>query len=96
MRHVAYLVIGIAAILAGLPAFAQACLPRDALVERLGSSYGEQVRARGLADNAGVVEFFIAPSGSWTLSLTMPNGISCLIAAGEGGEVIEAVEGDPA
>jgi len=96
MRHVAYLVIGIAAILAGLPAFAQACAPRDAVVARLAEVYDEVARLRGLTLGGEMMEIYLAPSGTWTVVVTNPGGIACVVAAGEGGEVIEAVEGDPA
>ncbi len=55
------------------------------MVEKLGRDYAERPTAMGLASNGGVLELFTAAGGAtWTLVLTMPNGSSRLIAAGEG------------
>ena len=60
-------------------------IERDEVVQKLGAEYGEQPAALGLASNGGVMELFAAPDGAtWTLVITMPNGSSRLIAAGEG------------
>ena len=60
-------------------------LDRDKVVEQLGRDYAEQPTAMGLASNGGVLELFTAAGGAtWTLVLTMPNGLSVLLAAGEG------------
>jgi len=38
----------------------------------------------GLAANNGVVETYASTeSGTWTIVITMPNGMTCLVAAGE-------------
>ncbi len=60
-------------------------IDRDEVVEKLGDEYSEQPSAMGLASNGGVIELFTAPYGAtWTLVLTMPDGLSRIIAAGEG------------
>ncbi len=78
--------IGAASLLAIGSASAQSLwIDRDELVEKLGVEYAEQPTAMGLASNGGVIELFTAPDGAtWTLVLTMPNGSSRLVAAGEG------------
>ena len=50
----------------------------------------------GLASNGGVVELFTASDGAtWTLVLTMPNGLSRLVAAGESwGRLPVTIKGD--
>ena len=41
----------------------------------------------GLANNGGVIEILSSKTGnSWTIILTMPNGTTCMIAAGENWE----------
>ena len=41
----------------------------------------------GLSNNGGVVEILTSPEGdTWTIIITMPNGLSFLIAAGENWE----------
>jgi len=43
----------------------------------------------GLANNGGVVQILSSLSGtSWTIILTMPNGVTCMIAAGENWEAL--------
>lgn len=79
----------VAALCVGAPAAAQqlACTERSHVVSKLDSLYAERRIAMGLANNGGVIEIFSSQSGeSWTIVLTMPNGISCLIAAGESWE----------
>ncbi len=77
--------IGAAALLAIGSAAAQTpWIDRDTVVDRLGTEYAEQPTAMGLASNGGVIELFTAADGAtWTLVLTMPNGLSTFIAAGE-------------
>jgi hypothetical protein len=36
--------------------------------------------------NGNIVELFTSEKGSWTLLLTLPTGVSCLIAAGDNWE----------
>ncbi len=60
-------------------------LDRDEVVGKLARDHAEQPTAMGLASNGGIIELFTSPLGAtWTLVLTMPNGSSRLIAAGEG------------
>ena len=65
------------------------CAPRTAIVERLASKYGESRQSIGLGTNNGVVEVFASSeTGTWTILVTRANGISCLIAAGQGFEMV--------
>ncbi len=34
----------------------------------------------------GVIELFTAESGSWTILITMPGGVTCMMGSGEGWE----------
>ena len=82
--------IGLAATVLATPAaFAQSasCAQRDMIVERLASKYGESRQSAGLNQNNGMVEIFASEeTGTWTILVTMPNGISCLMAAGKAWE----------
>jgi len=70
------------------PAPAQSiCSPRDDAIAQLGRKYGEVPRAIGLADGGHVVEVLTSDrGGTWTIIVTLPNGVSCLVAAGENWE----------
>lgn len=80
-----------ALILATAPAAAQQarnCGPRAAVVENLGKKYGESRQGIGLDDRGAMLEIFAsAESGSWTITLTAPNGQTCLIASGQSFEI---------
>lgn len=65
------------------------CAPRTAIVDRLASKYGESRQSIGLGTNNAVVEVFAsADTGTWTILFTRPDGISCLMAAGQGFEMV--------
>lgn len=65
------------------------CAPRDAVVERLAERYGESRQSIGLGANNAVVEVFASPeTGTWTITVTMPTGVSCLVASGQAYEMV--------
>jgi hypothetical protein len=69
-----------------VPAQAQAptCVKRADLIKHLSSKYHEAPAAVGLADNGSLVEVFASKAGeTWTVTVTMPNGISCMVATGQ-------------
>lgn len=75
------------------------CAERAKVVERLTSNYGETVQSMGLGANNGMMEVFASEeTGTWTITVTMPNGQTCLIASGqafEGSDVFAAIpQGD--
>lgn len=72
------------------------CAPREVVIDRLGEGYGETRQSIGLGSQGQVMELFAAPdSGTWTITVTLPNGITCLVAAGEAYEhLAEAAEDD--
>ncbi len=82
------------------PAFgqgaAQVCAARDGLLTQLERKYGEVPVAIGVADGR-LVELLTAKDGmTWTIILTSPQGVSCLIASGEGWQPLAPVSTDPA
>lgn len=69
---------------AASPAMAQPpCAPRDDLAARLAEHYAETTVGRGADTNGLTVELFASPAGTWTLLVTTPDGIGCVIAVGE-------------
>ena len=75
------------AVLISRPASAQSAaagLPRPALVELLDDGYAEVPVAFGLAENGGLIEVFASADGAtWTMVLSMPNGLSYVVTTGE-------------
>jgi len=65
------------------------CAPREIVLERLAEKYGETRQSLGLGANNAVVEVFAsADTGSWTITVTTTNGLTCLVASGQSFETI--------
>ena len=59
------------------------CAPRESVTDTLTGRYAEAPRMRGLAGSGVIVELWAnGDSGSWTILVTRPDGISCLVASG--------------
>lgn len=73
-----------AAVMGATPVMAQqACGARDAVLDRLATKYGETRRGMGLGSNNAIMEVFASDdTGSWTITVTMPDGRMCLVASG--------------
>ncbi|MGQ0564701.1 MAG: hypothetical protein ACT4OK_06480 [Gemmobacter sp.] len=84
------------------PAQAQAqaqCGPRAAVVKTLAEKYAETRRSIGISANNMVMEVYAADAGTWTITVTTPQGMTCLVASGQGFEaVVEELpaKGEPA
>ncbi len=62
------------------------CGERRAVVANLEKTYSEAPVSIGLASNGSVIEVLASPTGTFTIILTRPNGLSCVMAAGESWE----------
>ncbi len=86
-------------LLLGVQASASAqsgCTTHPEIAKQLKSRHSEAPVAIGLADNAGVIEVFSAGDGStWTMVLTLPDGMSCVMATGEAWEHLSWTVLDP-
>ncbi len=82
------------------PAHAQSanCAPRDQIIEHLKNNYGEHPIMMGLTPQNTVMEVFTSnETGTWTITVTLPNGTTCLVASGQNIQAIEAAaKGTPA
>lgn len=68
------------------------CAPRDTVVEQLSSKYGEVRKSVGLASSNSMIEVFASEAtGSWTITVTLPNGTTCLMASGQSFETVQEV-----
>ncbi len=103
VRAAAFLALGLLAVgalpLGSDPALAQGtpalCRARDGLLSQLESKYGEVTVAIGVADGQ-LIELLTAKDGiTWTIILTSPKGLSCLIASGEGWRPLAPVPPGP-
>ncbi|HYF35729.1 MAG TPA: hypothetical protein VD994_10595 [Prosthecobacter sp.] len=89
MRHLI-----LAALLSLFPLLAEAqspqCGPRAQIVAHLSQEFKEAQVARGLIDNGGLAEVWATQDGAtFTLLVTLPNGLSCFIATGSGWQPVE-------
>jgi hypothetical protein len=97
-RQAVFTLFAAGALLAGLisgapsPAAAQTvCAEHAEVVKELGARHAETPIALGLAANGGVIEVFSTGDGStWTMVITMPDGMTCMMAAGESWETLPA------
>lgn len=85
------------AVLFACPVAACPIVSREDTIKRLADQYSETLRFMAINQAGSVVEGFVSESGSWTLILTTPNGVSCFAAGGEAFEFVMAppVIGDP-
>ena len=82
--------------LAAQPILAQdtPCTQRTAVLKQLSKQYSEAPVAMGLANNGGVIELLHSnDQRTWTLIITMPDGMSCPIAAGQSWESLKTLAG---
>ncbi len=74
------------------------CNRREEVVEHLAKKYGEHLVAIGVTNDGGMVEVLATPGrDTWTIIISLPDGTSCMVAAGVGWRPVRApVEEDPA
>lgn len=75
---------------------ARNCAPRDKIVERLADKYGETRQSIGLGHNNAVMEVYASgDTGTWTITVTMANGLTCLVASGQAFETLAEALPEP-
>ena len=76
-------------------ALSAACAKRADMLAQLSVKYSEEPVAIGLATNGTIVEILASGNGgSFTILYTMPNGVTCMMAAGQNWEMIDPVVSD--
>lgn len=93
----------VAAVVAGAFALAMpaargesvSCGERHGILEWLEGKFYEKRTAFGLTSDGRLLEVFAAPSGSWTILVTYPGGLSCLATSGTDWQQIERRQEDP-
>ncbi len=94
MKRFACMAAALFVATASLPAAAQQqrCTKRPEIVRHLAMKFSETPIAIGLSGSGGIIEVLSSEKGgSWTIIITMPDGTSCLIAAGQDWEQITTV-----
>jgi hypothetical protein len=81
------------------PELYPSCMLAEDLARFLEEEFEELPMARGVSDAGVLVTMFAAKgTGTWTIALTEPSGLSCIVAAGTGFELMPealAPRGDP-
>ena len=67
------------------------CNDRAKFVEQLSGGYAENTVAMGLVNNGSILEILTSNKGSWTILITKPDGISCVVAAGDAWEDVPKI-----
>ena len=89
MSFKSFVVASAALLIPTVAAAQQQCAPRPVVIERLATAFGETRQSVGLAQGNRVIEVFASTqSGSWTITVTMPDGTMCLVAAGTAYETV--------
>ncbi len=72
------------------------CAERDDFLTQLAQKYGETPVGIGVTTTGGLVEVLSdVKDGTWTIIVTTPQGMSCLVAAGEGWRTKEQLSMEP-
>ncbi|MFQ6017544.1 MAG: hypothetical protein ACE5KF_05055 [Kiloniellaceae bacterium] len=82
----------------GAMAQVQQCDQRENVIGHLAKKYHEAPVAIGVTSTGGLVEVLSTGNGdTWTIIVSKPDGLSCLVAAGEGWRTIKSNKllGDP-
>ena len=91
MYRIGWVLTSLVIALWSFPAVAQQqrpCVERTDLLKHLESKFDEAPVAMGLTTRGGLLEVVVSRTGSWTIIVTAPNGISCGVAAGESWESV--------
>ena len=70
------------------------CGKRARFVSQLNKRFKEKPVSIGLAADGSMIEVFAAASGSFSILLTRPEGISCLVSSGENWQVLPTRKAD--
>ena len=94
-RHIGIAMALTSAVVLGAVAPASArsiCAPHDDLAKLLNKQFSEQPVAIGIAGNGQLLEIFTATDGAtWTIVMTSPKGVSCVVSDGRAWDMRQRV-----
>ncbi|KAF0677346.1 hypothetical protein [Profundibacterium mesophilum] len=67
----------------------RACAKRPVVLEALSARFGKARQSIALVNGGMVMEIFAGPRGTWTATITRPDGTTCIIAAGTAYERVD-------
>ncbi|MFQ6017483.1 MAG: hypothetical protein ACE5KF_04750 [Kiloniellaceae bacterium] len=72
------------------------CDRRDSVLDLLAQRYAEAPVAAGVTAQGSLIEVLTdAKGGTWTIIVTSPRGVSCVVFSGEGWRRLEQIAQDP-
>jgi hypothetical protein len=71
------------------------CGERTKFLTHLGKNHKEAPTAMGVTASGRVLEVLTSSNGTWTILMTHPNGITCMVTAGQAWENVERVAMGP-
>ncbi len=76
------------------------CAAHQLVADQLARKYGEARRSIGLASDNTVMELYASSqTGTWTMTVTLPSGLTCLVGSGDNFETTKdtlPAKGNPA
>lgn len=72
------------------------CAARAAMIERLATTYNEKRQLVAMSGQNAMLELFASDQGSWTITVTQPSGLTCIVAAGQNFQYVVDKHIDPA
>lgn len=72
-----------------------ACGKRAELLAQFARQYGEAPNAIGITDQGALLDLLVSPAGTWTMMMTMPGSLTCIVATGRYWETLPAVAEEP-
>lgn len=80
---------GLAIAVFTAPAHAAPCMDRQEFADAAKDRYGEYPVFHGVMPEAIVEVWLNEETGTWTVTLTLPNGMACVPAVGRRGALVE-------
>ncbi|WP_172298321.1 hypothetical protein [Pseudoruegeria sp. HB172150] len=74
----------------GAAAQATGCDLHDDIAATLSGQFGEAVRFSGRGEQTGRLELWLSDAGTWSVSVSGSDGITCMLAAGIDGSLMPA------
>lgn len=74
------------------------CAERERVIARLEGMFGESRQSIGLGSGGAVMEVYASPdTGTWTIIVTTPRGLTCVVGAGTAFETMTDISptGEP-
>lgn len=71
------------------------CGERTKFLAHLGKNHKESPTAMGVTASGRVLEVLTSSDGTWTIIMTHPNGVTCMVTAGQAWENVERVAMGP-